>query len=370
MGGVETYVRALIRYLPSLDRQSRFTMLCDEQNSAYFRQLGDGWEIVEITNRRGSLMRMLRSTARRFIGIDLLRMQLDRMGFDLIHHPVSVMEPMGLKTPGIVTFLDMQHEFFPQFFSEKERAARTERYRSSAEAAQAVIAISEHAKACLVDRYGIDPGKVRAIHLGCSAEYRRITDGEELEEVRSRLGLPTQFIYYPAATWPHKNHRTLLAALQILVERYRFDGKLVLSGIAKSPHEALLGEIDARGVQDRVHLCGYLSYDDLPYLYNLAKMVVFPSLFEGFGLPVIEAMASGCPVACSDTTSLPEVAGDAAVYFNPDDPGEIAESVWRVWNDPVVQDQLKSDGMARAKRFEWRETARKTLDVYTGIYVR
>jgi len=367
MGGVETYVRKLVQHLPALDPGVSLTLLCDDQNGDYFRHLGPGWEIVEFANRRGSFGRLLRSSVRRCFGIDLLRVQLDRLGLDLIHHPVSIMSPPGLKTPGVVTFLDMQHEFFPRFFTEKERRLRTERYKGSASAARAVIAISEHAKRCLGDRYGVEPGKVQVIHLGCDTEYRPIDDLEQLETVRSRLRLAKQFIYYPAATWPHKNHQALLTAMQILVERYNFDGHLVLTGIEKSPHEALLRNIESRRLGSMVSILGYLPYSDLPCLYNLAKMMVFPSLYEGFGLPLLEAMACGCPVVCSRTTSLPEVAGEAALYFDPEDPETIAEKVWAVWNDAAVQLQLRLAGIARARQFDWQETARKTLAVYADL---
>lgn len=364
MGGVETYVRKLVQHLPALNQTIRFTLLCDDQNCEYFRQLGPRWEIVEFANRRGSLGRLLRSTVRRSLGIDLLRVQLDRLGLDLIHHPVSIMSPPGLKTPGVVTFHDMQHEFYPQFFTEKEQLLRTERYRSSAFAAKKVIAISKHAKACLVDRYGVESDKVKVIYHGCGTEYCPIDNLKLLEDTRSRMDLSKQFMYYPAATWPHKNHHALLASLQILVERYKFDGHLVLTGVEKSPHEELLRDIESRHLDKVVRILGYLPYSDLPHLYNLAKLMIFPSLFEGFGFPVIEAMACGCPVVCSQTTSLPEVAGEAALYFNPEDPEEIAEKVWEAWNDVATQTQLRLAGITRAQQFDWQETARQTLAVY------
>jgi glycosyltransferase involved in cell wall biosynthesis len=276
------------------------------------------------------------------------------------------MSPSGLNTQGVVTFHDMQHEFFPQFFTEKERRMRSERYRTSAFAAQTVIAISEHAKGCMVDRYGVEPDKIQVIYQGCDAEYRPIDDLEQLELARSRIGLAKQFIYYPAATWPHKNHQVLFAAIQIMVERYQFDGHLVLTGTEKTSHEALLSDIDSRRLGNVVRILGYLPYSDLPYLYNLAKLMVFPSLFEGFGIPVLEAMACGCPVVCSQATSLPEVAGAAALYFNPFDPEEIAEKMWSVWSDDSKQKQLHAAGIDQARQFSWQKTARQTLAVYAG----
>jgi glycosyltransferase involved in cell wall biosynthesis len=368
MGGVETYVRKLIQYLPPLAPSVRFVLLCDDANGEYFSQLANGWELMVINNRRGSFGRLLRSTVRRCAGVDLLRLRLDRLGLDLIHHPVSIMSPPELTTPGVVTFHDMQHEFFPQFFSEKERRMRTERFRGSTAAARKVIAISEHARGCLVDRYGAASGEIRVIYQGCDGEFHPLDEGQ-LESGRSRLGLPRQFIYYPAATWPHKNHRTLLAAVQLLVERYQFNGQLVLTGIEKSPHEELLRDIDSRGLGDVVRIFGYLPYNDLPYLYNLAALMVFPSLFEGFGIPVLEAMACGCPVVCSNATSLPEVVGSAGLIFDPASAEDMAAKIFAVWSDAALRNRLRSDGISRAQGFDWLKTAQQTLEVYREVHL-
>ena len=243
----------------------------------------------------------------------------------------------------------------------------TVRYCSSAKAAHAVIAISNHAKESLVARYEIHPRKISVIYHGVNNGYRPIDDSETLNSARSRLGLTRPFIYYPAATWPHKNHGALLEALQILIERYGFDGQLVLTGVEKSAHEKLQQDIACRGVDNVVLVLGYLPYPDLPILFNLAKLMVFPSLFEGFGLPVLEAMACGCPVVCSGTTSLPEVADDAAMYFDPKRPEDIAEKIWDVWNNIETQTRLRSAGIARAARFDWQETARHTSIVYHNV---
>jgi glycosyltransferase involved in cell wall biosynthesis len=173
-------------------------------------------------------------------------------------------------------------------------------------------------------------------------------------------------LYYPAATLPHKNHKALLAALKLLKDRYRFDGQLVLTGIAMKANSEIMDEIGRLGLKDTVKVLGYLPYEDLPCLYNLAWLMVFPSLFEGFGIPLVEAMACGCPVACSNVTSIPEVIGDAGLTFDPNSVEDLAEKVYLLWTDEEQKKTLRIKGLQRAgsKVFSWENTARETINVY------
>jgi glycosyltransferase involved in cell wall biosynthesis len=258
----------------------------------------------------------------------------------------------------------MQHEFFPEYFSSYELKIRKEFYRPSAEQATRIIAISEHAKTTLIERYEIPPDKIDVIYNGYNSQYRIMEDHEGLEVIRSKYGLHKPFMYYPAATWPHKNHERLLAALKLMKERHLFGGQLVLSGIAMQSNNKVLQEIGRLGLENTVKVLGYVPYDDLPRIYNLARLLVFPSLFEGFGIPLVEAMACGCPVACSNVTSIPEVIGDAGVTFDPISLDDIVEKVSRLWNDESLRNDLRIKGLERVKLFAWTNTAQETIKVY------
>jgi glycosyltransferase involved in cell wall biosynthesis len=223
---------------------------------------------------------------------------------------------------------------------------------------------SEFTKKSLVEKYGITDEKIDVIYTGYGPEYRPIEDVGELARIKGKYGLNKPFLYYPAAFWPHKNHEHLLAALRLLCDRYLFDGQLVLTGVATRSSDGLTSKIAKLGIADRVNVLGYLPYEELPFLFNLANVLVFPSLFEGFGIPLVEAMASGCPVACSNVSSLPEVIGEAGVMFDPNSPEDIAEKIWAVWSDTDRQLQMKETGLERAKLFNWKDTALKTLAVY------
>lgn len=258
----------------------------------------------------------------------------------------------------------MQHEFFPEFFSKRELRFRNYAYRTSVQQARRVIVSSEFTSDCLVERYGVSPEKIDVIATGYSDGYRPINDEVYCEVIRQRYSLPDEFVYYPAALWPHKNHYKLLDALCLLRDRHNIRINLVLSGMTSGRGEALKAAIQSRSLEGMVTLLGYLPCEDLPALYNLATMMVFPSLFEGFGIPLVEAMASGCPIACSAMTSLPEVVDNAALLFDPYSVDEIATAIMRIYGDSELRATLSSAGLKRSKKFAWDEIARQTVVAY------
>ena len=197
------------------------------------------------------------------------------------------MLPLVSSPPAATTILDLQHEFLPENFPRWELAYRRRLYGASARRSRIVIAISEHARETLVERLSLEPERVRTIHLGVDLE--RFSPADVPRE---------PFLFYPANAWPHKNHERLFEAVALLRREHR-DLRLVLTG----DHDDVPDFVDARG---------RVSQDELVELYRRASALVFPSLYEGFGQPVLEALACACPVACSDLPPLREVAGDAA----------------------------------------------------------
>lgn len=366
MGGIETYVREMVTGLSLPSSGCELTIICNERAAAYFASLTPQVRQIVFTTRRRSFARSLRSFLRG-VGIDLVSLAVNRQRFDLVHTPFTNVRAYQFKAPQVVTFHDLQHEYFPEFFTRRERKRRDVKFRRAARLAVRIIAISQFTKNCLVERYGVQPDSIDVVYEACNADYQPRTDAAELAAVRQRYGLYRPFLYYPAATWPHKNHAALLAALKILVERNGFDGELVLTGIASRHHDAVQNTIAEMGVTDRVRVLGYLPYEDLPYLYNLAKMLVFPSLHEGFGIPLVEAMASGCPVICANGTSIPEVVGDAGLMFNPDSHEGMAATIWTVWNNDELLHSIRNKGLRRATDFSWQYTVEATVEVYQRL---
>ena len=364
MGGMETYFRNLLDRLQFHDHDNDYLLLCDKRFAGEFPLVNPAFRMEYINYAKPSPAWFLRGVVRNVLNLDILANRMNGVKVDVIHHPFTVLTPPGIKTPSVLTFWDMQHEFFPAFFSRTELLKRQRLYRASAERATRIIVSAAFTKECLINRYGIDHEKIEVIYTGYGSEYRPVDDAGLLAEIREKYALDRPFLFYPAATWPHKNHLRLLEAVRLLRDRYRFDGALVLTGIAMQAHAGIMEEISRLGLADQVKILGYLPSSDLPFLYNCARLMVFPSLFEGFGIPLVEAMACGCPVVCAHAASLPEVVGAAGILFDPLDHDSIAEAIWSVWNDEGRLARMRESGLERVKLFNWDAAALKTMAVY------
>jgi glycosyltransferase involved in cell wall biosynthesis len=258
----------------------------------------------------------------------------------VVHYPLTIRLP-AVPAPTVITLHDVQHLDLPQLFSRGERAFRALAYHRSARSAQLVIVPSAFVRDQAIAQLHLDPKKVRVIHHGI--DHARFTPGDEPRE---------PFLLYPARTWPHKNHARLFEAFAI-VRRERPGLRLVLTGGGQ--HGVLPEGVEARGL---------VSADELVSLYRRAFALVFPSLYEGFGQPPLEAMACGCPVACSIAAALPEVCGTAARFFDPEDPLAIASAVEDVLAD---SESWSARGIARAAEFTWERSAAAHESVYREL---
>jgi glycosyltransferase involved in cell wall biosynthesis len=364
MGGVETYFRQLLHHLQLEDGAHSYLIACKNTDVGSFKLQNPRFSVKAFEIGKPSLQWLIRSVLFEVAHIDIIKPLMNRLPVDVLHHPFTVLEPLNLRIPSVLTFWDMQQEFYPEFFTRREMRLRKYAYRASTKQARRIIVSSEFTRKCLVERYGVNPEKTDIVYTGYGDEYRPIKDDAILYVVRHRYRLPDEFIYYPAALWPHKNHCVLFDAVRLVHDRYGLKVNLVLSGMSTGRGSELRAEILRRGLEGMVTVLGYLPYEDLPSLYNLATMMVFPSLFEGFGIPLLEAMACGCPVVCSRTTSIPEVVEKAALLFDPQSAEEIASAIFKVWNDIDLRGKMRLAGLKRAGMFDWRETARRTLAVY------
>jgi glycosyltransferase involved in cell wall biosynthesis len=339
VGGSETYARNLVRALARVGELEYHVFVPRIATDA-----ADGLPSTAVTRYPASRSTPGRMAAMTFAmaAPGLIRSQMVLERLDAIHFPLTITVPDVRRPPSATTVLDVQHEFHPEFFPRWELLYRRAVYPRCVRRARLVIAISEHVKATLVDRLRLDPDRVRVIHLGVDLE--RFGPGDEPHE---------PFLVYPANRWPHKNHERLFEALA-LIRRERPDLRLVLTGAG---HEGTQ-------LPDGVEARGRVSDDELADLYRRASALVFPSLYEGFGQPPIEAMASGTPVACSSTTALPEVVGNAARLFDPTSADAIAEAVLDVLRTP---EPYVARGLERARRFTWDACARAHDGVYREL---
>lgn len=284
--------------------------------------------------------------------------------FDVIHEPFSAYT-LQTNKPVVLTVHDIQHEYYPNFFSSSELEFRKRWYTRSISRAQKVIAISEFTRHTIIEKYSVSPENVVVNHYGLDPQFVKQTNQNQLSEIKRKYDLPQSFIFYPANSWPHKNHLGLLRAVRQLKARGRLTFKLVLSGVLYPEHQNLLEEISNLGLSDDVIHIGYVQHADIPLIYSLALALVFPSFFEGFGAPVMEAMGCGCPVLCSDVTSLPEIAGGAALLVDPNDEDLLAMNIEVITADTAARERLIELGLKRAKDFSWGKVAYRTSEIYS-----
>ncbi len=234
------------------------------------------------------------------------------------------------------------------------------------QAADAIISISKDATKEVVARTGVNPKKIKTIYLGVSKSFRPINDQQWLESVKRKHELPNHFILFVGQIYPMKNVGRIIEAFSLL--RDKIPHKLVLVGKPELKYGRDLAQIDKFNLQDRVILTGWVPDEDLAAIYNLADLLIFPSLYEGFGIPLLEAMACGCPVLTSNKSATQEVVGDAGYLVNPLDVEEIASGVLEVISNPKLQQAMIGKGHLRVKSFSWEKCARETLKLLEATY--
>jgi glycosyltransferase involved in cell wall biosynthesis len=356
VGGSEAYVRGLMGEFAGGIGPERVTVLANRQVASAYADAAS----KRVTVQRVRSYRAGRSMPTRALAMAAAR-ALPRLaardvpaGLDVVHFPVTVPIPRLAGVPSVVTIHDLQHHELPELFSRAELAYRRWAYDDAARSATRVVTISEHTRASVIERLGVDEARVETIHLGVDLE--RFSPGEAADPQLDRLDLPERFLLYPANLWRHKNHLRLLEALAGLADR---EVGLVLTGQPYRRGREVMGRARELGVERRVHHVGFVPSGALPALYRRADALVFPSLAEGFGLPPLEAMACGCPVAAATSGSLPEVCGDAALLFDPRDVDSIGVAIDRVLGDAALRDELTERGVRRAREFSWAEAARR-----------
>jgi glycosyltransferase involved in cell wall biosynthesis len=233
--------------------------------------------------------------------------------------------------------------------------------------AEVIITISEFSKKDIIAYTGIPASRVRVIYLGVESHFAPLTSQPALADILSRYELkPKQFVLYVGNTMPHKNVRRTAEAVKIV--RCKYPGIVLAVAGARDRYRADLEKaVMDMGVSDGVRFLGPIPEDELPLLYNAAAVFIFPSLYEGFGLPVLEAMACGTPVVTSNAASLPEVVGDAAITIDPRSSEAIATAVQSVLEDPCLAAELSRRGVERARGFSWKRAAEQHLSVYREV---
>ena len=283
---------------------------------------------------------------------------------ELYHATEHLLMPLR-QVPSVLTVHDLIFRLFPEHHKRLNYWYLNAALPLYCRRASAIIAVSQATKRDLVRLYGLDPGKITVIHEAAAPHFAPASPAQ-MAGVRARYGLPDDYLLHVGTIEPRKNLNRLLEAAYGL-RRAGHDIRLVMVGSRGWLYESFFQRLEELALGDAVILPGYVPDSDLAAIYSGAKLVAVPSLYEGFGLPVLEAMACGAPVVCSNTSSLPEVGGQAARYFDPTDVGAMADTILAVWRDAALRETMRHDGLAQAAKFSWTRAADETMALYEHV---
>ena len=291
------------------------------------------------------------------------RSLVEKSKVDLLHVP-SAWAPTPLDTPLVATVHDVTPLLYPRSLSPVLRFRYKRQLTHTLSEARRIITVSQISLSALSAYAGVNPAKVRVIHNGVSERFHPGVTPEEQAAARRHYSLPEQFAFWVGDFRPEKNLTFLIQAWSRLPHHVPDPPALVLAGAQRGEYRKLRKEVEKRGMEGKVLFPGFIRDDDLPAVYTAATLFVFPSLYEGFGLPPLEAMACGTPCVVSNSSSLPEVTGSAALLFNPTSLDALQECVLRVLTDRELYEALRRDGLRQSALFPWSKAAQETLGVY------
>jgi glycosyltransferase involved in cell wall biosynthesis len=354
LGGNETYIANLIEALAALDAENRYTLYVTKREA--IERFDKRWPHVTVR-------RTLPHTPLVRIPVTLVT-ELRRHPVDLLH--VQYTAPPFAPCPVVATIHDLSFEHLPRDFTRRSRAQLRLTVRQTARAAAHIITSSDHSRRDLLATYALAAERVSVVPLAAAPHFRPVTDEAEIRRVRARYGIKGDYILAVGSIHPRKNLVRLINAYSALARARGRESlpQLVLAGKRAWLFAETLRAASDSGVADRIHITGYVPEPDLPALYTGALCFVYPSYFEGFGLPPLEAMQCGAPVIVGNRTSLPEVVGDAGLLVDPFDERAIAWGIARLIDDAQLRADLSARGRRRAAMFDWRRTAQLTLQAY------
>jgi glycosyltransferase involved in cell wall biosynthesis len=354
--GIGTYVRNVVRELARLDQTNEYLLIGRPDDLDLANQLGPNFRLV--VNRSGNY-----SLGEQF-SIPLL---LRRERVDVFHAPHYVLPPL-VGCPSVVTIHDCIHLMFPQYLPNRLAAAYARALMWNATHRSAhVLTVSEASKRDILRFFPIPPERITVAHNAIDADVGRLSTDEEIRRVRERFQLHAPFVLYVGNIKPHKNVERLIEAFALVRTGPLADVKLLIIGDEISKYPTLRRAVHQCKLHKHVRFLGFVDDRTLSALYRLATVFAFPSLYEGFGLPPLEAMASGTPVVTSNVSSLPEVVDDAAILVDPYDVAGIAHGIRRVLLDETLRADMRARGLARAAEYSWTRSVATIHRIYTEV---
>jgi glycosyltransferase involved in cell wall biosynthesis len=356
--GNETYVVNLSKALASVDTINQYRLYTHDPTSLPA-------ELLRPSNFSALRVRPGLSAIRIPLSMPYLSWKDNH---DLLH--VNYIAPPVSPCPTVVTIHDISYEFFPEFFSARDRMLLSTLVPLSARRASRIIAASQSTKRDIVERYDVDPERISVTYYAADSQFRPISNRGALRAVLDDYGISQGFILTVGNLQPRKNLLRLVEAFAELIQSRAIDPQLVIAGQAFWRGSEVSRRVEERHLHEHVVFTGYVPQEHLVSLYNAADLFVYPSLYEGFGLPLLEAMACGTPVITSNRSSLPEVVGEAALLVEPHRTEDLAQAILDVLSNDALQSELSAKGLERAGFFSWERTAKQTLAVYEEVLDR
>lgn len=354
--GISRFIHSIIHSLQEADQENEYIVFLGDRRLPAGYLYGRRWQAAFSRFNTGSPLR-------RILWEQLVQPWAARQARADLLHDLAFVAPLLTARPTVLTVYDLTFVLFPGAFNRLNRRYLSLMTPLSARRARRVIAISESTKRDLVRLAGVPAEKIDVVYPALEPDMRRAS-AQAVAAFRRQRGLPERYILYVGTLEPRKNAVSLVHAYGELRRRQALPHRLVLAGGKGWRYENIFAAIEEYGLRDDVLLPGYVADEELPLWYSAAEMFVYPSLYEGFGLPVLEAMACGAPVITSSVSSLPEVVGDAGLLVEPTNVAQLADSIMRVAANDAVREEMTAKGMARASQFSRARMAEETLAVY------
>ena len=352
-GGIGQYILCLIEALAKIDKEDEFTILKSRKDK------------TPLTSQANFRRRSLWTPSHHPLEQWTLPLELRMIGLDILHSP-DFIPPFHRRYSSVITIHDLAFLLYPhlvtgesaRYYGQVERAVKNTDH---------IIVVSQSTKRDAIRLLGAPEDKIAVIYEAANPIFRPIEDPEKLNRIRAKYGLWRDFILFVSTIEPRKNLSNLLRAFHLFLSGYDYELKLVVVGRRGWLFEEVFATLEELGLEEEAIFIGKASIEDLLLLYNAARALVYPSLYEGFGLPPLEAMACGTPVITSNVSSLPEVVGDAALMVDPQDISGLAKAIGQVLTDEALREDLMERGFQRAKMFSWEKAAKETLALYREL---
>lgn len=370
-GGVFVYAKNILSHLIPLARNHEIKLFANRHHPPKSAALS------ELSRAHPNVTLHRYTFPNKFLNASFKFMQWPKIdelvaGCDALFFPTMMYAAWSPKTKTVLTMHDLSYEFFPEFFTLRQRLwHKLMNPRLLCRRADAIIAVSESTRRDIIARYGVESRKVTAIHSGVDSRFRPVVDRNVLARVRAKYGLPDgRYILQSGTLEPRKNHFATLAAYEAWRQKYPAESqgaRLLFAGHTGWKSGALFARVRDSRFRDTIHTVNDVSATELPAFYSLASVFVYPSFYEGFGFPVLEAFACGVPVIATSAASVGEVAGDSALLVNPYRPDELLFALREILNKPSLAKELRAKGLRRTVNFGWEKSARSTLKVIEGV---